>query len=841
MDFIPAMNPNRFLALALFAWLAAAPAGEARAQWVEANGGGGTRVYSLARMDTTVFAGTDQGIVASIDSGRTWQVDGPAGTGLEGFVNPIWISGNEIFAGTNGNAVYCSTDEGFKWNRLDSAQYQYAYNVSFGTKLFAPKYNGVYCSTDSGLNWFAAGLKDTAVSTLVISDTNIIAATPYGVYISTDSGLSWASTDLSNGNVGIFEIAESNLFAGTFETNPQIFRSTDNGKSWIEADSGLYFGSQPPGIYSLAVIDTTIFVATDDGVFASTDTGQYWASCNYLTGGPIQSLTVIGRSLIAASFGFTNLGGEIFRSVDNGVSWATVYNAFPNDGRSESPLAVEDSVLFASTDEGLLLTTNDGETWQVRTNGGALYVSDSNLFAANYDGIFKSTDEGLTWKNLGFDSIGGKDALIDFEGMLFTPYSNGIFFSSDTGNNWQSVSSGLTMNNEFNVKCFAAKDSMLFTGTSDGLFRYNSGKWFSVNSGLTSTYVNAIAGFANVLYVGVGGWVLDTVHGDYPSDAGAGIFRSTDDGATWELAGLGGVAVNAIISSDTRLIAGTDNGVFVSPDTGKSWLSASVGFTFSNPDVIYLAVVDTNVFASLSNGYGGIWRRPLSQLMNPNEVTSDTETVFFNDTGIVNVTLNSDSGHFRTHQIDLVNNSSIPLAITNAILTSSNTHFSITQVQPIPPDTVYPAALSSVTVEFFGDTTGTIYRDTIILTLDQGVTHRNNNIPLSESTFLINLTGYSFSPPASVSQMPEDFSSLSSFPNPFSQSTEIAFTSATAGYADVSVVNILGASVAHLFSGELDAGKHDFAWDASTFSPGSYWCVVRIGDSVERIALSVER
>jgi hypothetical protein len=28
------MNPNRFLALAIFAWLAAAPAGEARAQWV---------------------------------------------------------------------------------------------------------------------------------------------------------------------------------------------------------------------------------------------------------------------------------------------------------------------------------------------------------------------------------------------------------------------------------------------------------------------------------------------------------------------------------------------------------------------------------------------------------------------------------------------------------------------------------------------------------------------------------------------------------------------------------------------------------------------------------------
>ena len=57
----------------------------------------------------------------------------------------------------------------------------------------------------------------------------------------------------------------------------------------------------------------------------------------------------------------------------------------------------------------------------------------------------------------------------------------------------------------------------------------------------------------------------------------------------------------------------------------------------------------------------------------------------------------------------------------------------------------------------------------------------------------------------------------------------------------LSIVNILGAPVAHLLSGELDAGEHDFAWDVQGMAPGSYWCVVRMGDSVERIALSVER
>jgi hypothetical protein len=94
---------------------------------------------------------------------------------------------------------------------------------------------------------------------------------------------------------------------------------------------------------------------------------------------------------------------------------------------------------------------------------------------------------------------------------------------------------------------------------------------------------------------------------------------------------------------------------------------------------------------------------------------------------------------------------------------------------------------------------------------------------------------------SAVAEAPLVRNALHSYPNPFSQSTQITFTSQAAGYADVSVVNILGAPVAHLFSGELDAGEHEYAWDASTLSPGSYWCIVRMGDSVERIALLVER
>ncbi len=40
-----------------------------------------------------------------------------------------------------------------------------------------------------------------------------------------------------------------------------------------------------------------------------------------------------------------------------------------------------------------------------------------------------------------------------------------------------------------------------------------------------------------------------------------------------------------------------------------------------------------------------------------------------------------------------------------------------------------------------------------------------------------------------------------------------------------------------LFSGELGAGNHSFAWDARGVAPGSYWCIVRMGGRVEKVAL----
>ena len=98
----------------------------------------------------------------------------------------------------------------------------------------------------------------------------------------------------------------------------------------------------------------------------------------------------------------------------------------------------------------------------------------------------------------------------------------------------------------------------LYAGTEGGgVFKSTNGgqSWTAVNSGLTDTYVYALAidpSTPVTLYAGTG--------------FGGGVFKSTDAGSTWTAfnAGLGNLTVHALAIDPTtsRLYAGTGGGVY---------------------------------------------------------------------------------------------------------------------------------------------------------------------------------------------------------------------------------------------------------------------------------------
>ncbi len=93
--------------------------------------------------------------------------------------------------------------------------------------------------------------------------------------------------------------------------------------------------------------------------------------------------------------------------------------------------------------------------------------------------------------------------------------------------------------------------------------------------------------------------------------------------------------------------------------------------------------------------------------------------------------------------------------------------------------------------------------------------------------------------PAAVSMPTRNSNvSLQSYPNPFTHSTTISFSSESQGYADVSIVNLLGSEVSHLFSGELAAGEHSFVWSNPTGLPdGTYECLVRMNGHLQTLPM----
>lgn len=60
-------------------------------------------------------------------------------------------------------------------------------------------------------------------------------------------------------------------------------------------------------------------------------------------------------------------------------------------------------------------------------------------------------------------------------------------------------------------------------------------------------------------------------------------------------------------------------------------------------------------------------------------------------------------------------------------------------------------------------------------------------------------------------------------PNPFSSSTKIEFTLAEAGNITLRVYNTLGQEVTRLIDEELEAGKHNIAWNAAELPSGVYY------------------
>ena len=642
-----------------------------------------------------------------------------------------------------------------------------------------------------------------------------------------------------NSNINSLAAIGDTLLAGT--ENNGVFRSYDHGLHWLPSNTGL----NDTNTIALAVLGRDVFVSTwsysfTRSLFRSTDGGRTWDSTN-LTSTYISMLSAIGNTLFACG------GNSLYRSMDSGITWAIVDSGIPQT--TIRAMTSMGTVLFVATDAGVFQSYDNGTSWNI---SGLLAVSTAlishgpHLFAATeYDGVYVSTDSGASWSraNNRLPEDTSVTAFASIGNAIFAGTGGtGIFLWNDTG----IINTKLLWNRmdfpSSNISAFLAADSLFYTASSDGIFlSTNLGTdWSARNMGMPNSQIEVIGIGDTNWYVETGGgpfvtsvnkenWRMPITFPSFTSfvavpfgviediivveaeNAASGfISRTTDNGMSWTGTSVGCPITSLAVVGNGLIIAGSDSsGIFLSTDNGYSWNGSSF-FTLDTEN-------------ALSN-------EPITSLA----VVSGLSTLFAGIDGLGILRTRDSGASWDTLNVGLTDLHVRALCSIGTTLfagTSSRGVFLSTDLgehwNPINAGLDDSEVLSLVATD----------SDLLAGTYGMGIWER----PLSD--FGISSVAQTQAPAGSEIQV---------YPNPSSGSTTVSFTSAVSGYAEVSIVNMLGEEVARLYSGELAAGEHSFIWGADETSAqqqartpaprdGMYECLVRMNGEVKSAGIVVMR
>ncbi|MGD0038316.1 MAG: FG-GAP-like repeat-containing protein, partial [Bacteroidota bacterium] len=494
------------------------------------------------------------GMYISTNNGASWT---SPNYGFNGYINSIAVSGTNLYVATSSGLVYLSTNSGGSWTQFGTGLPSVSITslAIIDTNIYAGTYGGgVYLITKNGTTWGTVnnGLTNMLIQSLAVSGTNLFAGTNNaGVFLSTNKGASWTSVNTgltsNNGYVSSIFVNGTNLYALCGWSG--IYLSTNNGTSWTQVGNGL---ANTCNVNALTVSGTNLVAGTGSGVFILSNNGNTWAQANNgLIGTQVTAMVVSGTNLFAGTHG--NPGG-VFLSTNNGASWV-------NTGVSSdvSSLVTNGAILYAGG-WGVYFSTSNGNFW-TQTSGingyvQAVLIKGSNLFAGTNGGVFLSTDDGTSWTAVddGLTNTNVTALYTSGPNLYAGTTGGGVFLSADNGKNWTEIDNGFT---NANVSAILISGSNLFAGTNGGgvfLSTNNGSSWTAVNNWGLNTNVNSLLMNGTNLFAGTSG----------------GVFVSSNNGTTWTPVGSFPNTSNQLIMSlvvnGTYLYAGTNiSGVWKYP------------------------------------------------------------------------------------------------------------------------------------------------------------------------------------------------------------------------------------------------------------------------------------
>ncbi len=442
-----------------------------------------------------------------------------------------------------------------------------------------------------------------------------------GIYKSTDGGESWklleeVTGDPSEGGVYINEYDDSEIYS---VFGRETFVSKDAG---ISSDVFLDTKEHPiipdvgVEIITFGESETEVFMAGLQGIYRTYDNGRTWIETNtgFVGSEVVDLITALDGTMYATTY---NLG--IFKSIDGGKNWGFASFGIKNWYGMQLATHPEDpETIFTTTNGGVYKSTNAGESWRVigdsdlcddEDEGGnchyhgivvekeepfkVLVGSGGDQYSKEGVGLTGSEDNGESWRN----SDDGFVRDVHVSKLIVDPNNNNVFYattqgateytdkvgdgagvfkSTDRGNNWTQINNGLD-SLETNILTVDPNNSeTLYLGTDDdGVYKSTDGgdswKKLTVSSIPKSFGVGDIIvdpQNSNNIYIGTVDYFRLSesrgVLGDF------GVYKSTDGGTTWEEFNMGlkhlGVFSLELSEKNRILYAGTRAG-------GVYWIS----------------------------------------------------------------------------------------------------------------------------------------------------------------------------------------------------------------------------------------------------------------------------
>jgi hypothetical protein len=235
-------------------------------------------------------------------------------------------------------------------------------------------------------------------------------------------------------------------------------------------------------------------------------------------------------------------------------------------------------------------------------------ANDQDVIAGNgAGGLYRSVDGGSSWRSV----HSAKAGILSIAYSSFNPslilagtQGAGAVISTDGGVHWNTAG-GLEGRK---VRAFGFARSMIVAGTERGVYVSDTGAAWT-QSGLATTSIDAVSVAA----------VNPPVRLIAGGDGGQGaipIFQSLDGGTTWAPMNppISGTIVTRLASGplprtgDVRpLVIGTNAGLFISPDNGKTFTALSGGALLPSTDYTQIGFTSAHFdrFFVASDGGGG--------------------------------------------------------------------------------------------------------------------------------------------------------------------------------------------------------------------------------------------